>query len=73
MKNKTIGVLLMIICTFIQLLAKLTIKKAFLQEEVFITIVVFDFMILTFALTLMPKLSKGFKSSLLFKNTFFVD
>lgn len=70
-KDKTIGIILMIICTLIQLIAKLTIKKAFVHEELFITLFVLDFINLFFALTLIPKQSKGFKFKMIFKNSFF--
>lgn len=70
-RDRTIGILLMIICTLIQLVAKLTIKKSFVQDEIFVAQFVVDFIILFFTLTLIPKQTKGFKYKMIFKNTFF--
>lgn len=70
-KDKTIGILLMVICTLIQLVAKLTVQKPFVPEEIFITQFVVDFIILFFTLTLIPKQTKGFNYRMIFRNTFF--
>ena len=70
-KDRTIGILLMVVCTFIQLVAKLTIQKPFVPEEIFVTQFVVDFIVLFFTLTLIPKQTKGFNYRMIFKNTFF--
>lgn len=71
-KNRSIGILMMVISFVIQILAKLTMKKVFMDEELFVALFVLDFLIIFSSLSVIPRQTKGFKFKMLFRNTMFI-